>query len=172
MLIFIAILVGLTLFHPMLRSVEPQVINYNLVEFGIDTGDDSILLKRALIANATVAAFALWEEYNPNLSFKESEDGMTVVFMPLWHVLDGFALCPFWSNSEDGYYILISSNVLDTYGYPINKNIMANALAHETGHILGIMHTEQKDHLMSGSVFGWQFEDRGFAVPEPLDLLD
>lgn len=162
----------LTIFHPMLRTVEPQVINYNPVEYGIDTNNGSDALKRTLIANATAAAFALWEESNPGLVFKKGDGGMTVVFMPWQGLVDGLALCPFWSNSESGCYVFVSTTVLDIFEYPANKNWMANVLAHETGHVLGMMHAEPNDHLMSGPVYGWQFDDRGFVVPKPLEPDD
>lgn len=153
--VLFVVLATLTILHSVIRTVQPQVIHYDIVEYGISSDGGSDALTQSLVADATAMAFALWKESNPGLVFKGGDGRMTIVFVPLPHFLDGLALCPFWSNSEDGCYILVSTYMLDRYRYPANKNQMANVLAHQTGHALGMMHAESNDHLMHGNVYGW-----------------
>ena len=159
--IVIVVFLALSLLHPMLRTVEPQTITYNTAYVGM--ADQNMTL------TATNSAFALWEDANPELVFKKGDDGLTIVFTPYSFLnIDGFAVCPFWNNSEDGCCVFVSLDVANRYPYPANKNYLANTLAHEIGHVLGIMHINSKDNLMVGPVFGWYFDDRGFEVPERL----
>ena len=156
------VLAVLFVFYPMLRTVEPQTITYNTVYVGT--------IEQNMTLTSTNNAFALWEETNPELVFKKGSGGMTIVFTPcLLPRNDGLAICPFWSNSEDGCYVFASLDVINRYQYPANKNYLTNTLAHEIGHVLGMMHADTNDNLMFGLVLGWNFDDRGFEVPERLE---
>ncbi len=155
--------------HPVLRTVEPQTINY---EIEIIDGELDAFNQK-LISDATSKAFDSWKKNNPELVFQEGSGGVKIIFTQyLLSGVNGLALCPFWVNSEDWCYIFISTGIINQYHYPANKNMMANILAHETGHVLGMMHVNTSEHLMSGPVFGWNFNDRGFVVPKLLGPYD
>ena len=158
----VVLVLALFVLHPMLRTVEPQTIIYNTVYAGT--------IEQNMTLTSTNNAFALWEETNPELVFKRGSGGMTIVFTPCsLPGNDGFAICQFWSNSEDGCYVFASLDVINRYQYPANKNYLTNTLAHEIGHVLGMMHADTNDNLMFGPVFGWDFDDRGFEVPVRLE---
>ena len=157
----IVLILGLFILHPLLRTVESQTITYTI--WGVDMKEQSLIL------TATKNAFVLWEMNNPELIFEEGDGGMTIVFTEYLPFKDGLAVCPFWSNSENGCYILVSPDSCNQYTYPANKNCLTNVLAHEIGHVLGMMHAATNDNLMSGPVYGWNFDDRGFNVPKPLE---
>ena len=86
---------------------------------------------------------------------------MNIIVTPYWVLGSGIAVCPFWEDSENGCLVVVSSNPSGS----ANKYVIAYVLAHEVGHVLGMMHTDADDHPMSGPVLGWDFDDRGFAVP-------
>ena len=162
-LLILAVLIILTILHPMLRTVERQTLTYDVVHFAMPERDITLA--------AANSAFAMWEKDNPELVFREGGGGMTIVFVPFPLLnVDGLAVCPFWNNSENLCYIFIPLYANDSYPFPydIKKNIIANALAHEMGHVLGMMHSNIREHLMFGPVFGWDFNDRGFVIPERL----
>lgn len=153
----------LFMLHPMLRTVEPQTITYEVIVYGENA------LGRNLTSEVTFKAIAMWEEANPDFTFNEGSGGVKIIFIPnLSLLVNGFAICPFWSNSENSCIVLISTDIIDTYPYNTITNKMANVLAHEIGHVFGMMHTSTDGHLMFGHVFGWTFDDRGLTVPEPL----
>ena len=163
-IILVFVLIMLTILHPMIRTVGSQTITYDIVHFG--------MAERNITMAATDDAFALWKNYNPGLVFEKGGGGMNIVFTQYPLVKDGLAVCPFWNNSTSGCYVLISLDTNNRYPYPdhIKKNILANTLAHEIGHVLGMMHANTYEHLMFGPVFGWAFDDRGFTVPKRLNL--
>lgn len=105
---------------------------------------------------------------------------MEIVFvdwLPRIHVgiirvqVNGVAVCPCWENSENGCRIIVSSNVVRNYpDVQFSKNYTADLLAHEIGHVLGFMHTDEQGDIMHGS-FGDVFDqiydqEQVFAVPE------
>ena len=163
-LIILSISICLITWHPMMRTVEPQTITYII-------SDDVDVKYKELILIASENAFTLWEKSNPELIFKEGDGGMNIVFLENLHIgKDGLAICPGWNNSEDGCYIFISIDVVNVYPYNMSKNHVTNILAHEIGHVLGMMHIDNDKHLMNGVVLGWNFDDRGYNVPTRLLL--
>lgn len=165
--------------HPMIRTMEPlQVVHYST-----DFGGLSQYERDAALAGAAIA-FASWENDNPGLVFQEG-GGMKIMFVDWLSIIrfitisqiNGVALCPFWENSENHCFVLISSDVVrvsQDAGY--NKAHTAYILAHEIGHVLGFMHTDTDNHLMNGPG-GWMFDntherEHAFVIPEPRSLYD
>ena len=163
----------LFILHPMLRTVEPQMMHYNIILDNLDESEQDMVLEAASMA------FASWEKDNPGLVFEEDNGGMTIIIM-YWFpdfLANAVSICPFLGNSENWCCILVSPNIvldhLDRHG---NKNSIANLLAHEIGHVLGFMHTSTQGHLMHGplgSTFDWTYDqEHVFVVPERRSLHD
>ncbi len=161
--------------HPILRTVEPQVVHYSMDFGGLDGAEQDMALEAASIA------FALWEKDNPGLIFQEGDggdvEGMTIIFVDWWPK-DGFAMCPPWENSENHCHVIISSNIVRaSTDIEYNKMSTTYVLAHEIGHVLGFMHTSTSKHLMYGSDDGWAFDwtyerEQTFVIPDPRSLYD
>ena len=175
MLVLTAVVLAPFMLHPVLRTVEPQVVHYSMDFGGLNGSEQGVVLEAASIA------FASWEKDNPGLVFQEDDgggaEGMTITFVDWWPN-NGFAMCPPWENSENHCRIIILSNVVrastDT---EYNERRTAYVLAHEIGHVLGFMHTSASNHLMYGPGDGWAFDrtydrEQTFVIPEPRSLYD
>ena len=166
-IIYIIIVITITclsISHPLLRTVEPQVITYNVL--GVDQKDEK------LVFSAIETAFMSWEDVNPNLTFEYGDGGMTIIFTEyLDNSISGTVLCPFWSNSENMCVVFVS---YDAFHF---KHHLTNTIMHETGHVLGLGHADINGHLMIGSIHGWYGEDHNFdsgdyVVPEAFGWCD
>ena len=164
-MVALLVLITLTTFHPMLRTVEPQTIHYHIITGGLNQSEREVALDAASIA------FASWQQNNPELIFVKGNGGMTIVFADWFPRIpvNGVAICPFWENSENWCHIIVSSHIVRDYPDPqFNKYRAANTLAHEIGHVLGFMHTSTRDNIMYGPFeFDRIYEQKKmFVIPE------
>ena len=157
--IIVGIIICLSTAHPLLRDVEPQVITYSI--YGINTEDEKHVF------TAVETAFTSWEHVNPELAFEYGDGGMMIIFTEyLGDAVSGTAMCPFWSNSENGCIILVSHDAI-TFEHHLTNTIM-----HETGHVLGLGHIDNTNHLMIGPLHWWlhgndmEFDSGGYIIPK------
>lgn len=165
--------------HPVIRTMEPQVVHYGMDFGGLNQAERDVALAGAAIA------FASWEKDNTGLVFQEDGSGMKIMFVEWLSIIgfitmsqtNGIALCPFWENSENRCLVLISSDTVrvsqDAW---YNERHTACIIAHEIGHVLEFMHTDTDNHLMNGPG-GWVFDhtdelEHAFVIPEPRSLFD
>ena len=119
-------------------------------------------------ANALKRATAAWEQDNPRMSVKDVNT-IRILWsagIPTEHV--GLALC-----TASGTCVLeIWLGGYDCNGdfVQYDEDSVTNTIMHEIGHVLGLNHTSDEQHLMYGTDYVQDdFDTLGYAIPDRLD---
>ena len=102
--------------------------------------------------SATYIAFEKWNELNPQLKFKQSQS-VDADILILWdkyvHVEhQGVARCDFINKCEIS--ISLGSRDCNDVYIQRSENGVANTIMHEVGHVIGLGHSKDSNHLMYG----------------------
>ena len=161
-LIFIIIIISfltLSIVSMFERTLELKTITYNVS--GVSKEDKKYVLP------VIERGLKSWEDSNPGVIFERGMGGLNIVFtgfIPPFTA--GMGICPLWSNSEGGCYIFLNPILIDA------KHMLANTVAHEIGHILGVGHVDDENHLMYGVSYINLGGNSEYNVPNRLKEYD
>ena len=150
----------------------PNTITYTYQ--GLASGID-----KNIVLDATTQAFRNWEKANPELDFEYSKDTKSDIMIK-WQIYsnpdhDGLATITLVNDKPilGKGTITASLGSTDCRGDYIqfDSGKTTNILMHEVGHIIGLGHHMDENHLMYDPGFTSQteFDDMGFEIPEIFD---
>jgi len=125
-----------------------------------------------IIRNGIDIAFNEWDQNNPNLVFEETTNQDADIHVTWIHLISGdhrgAGRLDCLANGER-CDIIIGLEELNcrTEYVQYDQGKIANILAHEVGHALGLLHTLDQDHLMYGEDESVQdnFDTLGLGIP-------
>ena len=130
---------------------------------------DAVMLQRALHSS-----FGTWERLNPGLVFEESEEPEIMI---QWKEGPG----DHWVGRADcmrstvihSCVVIISIGGTSCGGEYVHAgfNDVTNTIMHELGHVLGIGHINDMEHLMYGTdaPATGELDARGYVIPDELE---
>ena len=115
------------------------------------------------------SAFNSWEILNDGLNFVEGNHGsMSLIFKNNLSNKLGEALCISNPYMERCFvFVALRAHDCNDELVYLEEQFLTNIVSHELGHVLGINHSSDKDHLM----FGYAMADdnmQGYAIPDKL----
>jgi len=125
-----------------------------------------------IIRNGIDIAFNEWNQNNPDLVFEETTNEDADIHIIWIHLISGDHRGAGWLDclaSGESCDIIIGLQELNckTEYVQYNQGKIANILAHEIGHALGLLHTLDEDHLMYGDDENVRenFDTLGLGIP-------
>ena len=150
---------------PQNRPPVPEVITWSISEESPEPHD------RERLVSIIEKSFDMWAKLNPELNFKQVEEDHDILV--IFNLDDrSFATVP--SPYDYTGVIHLELGRYDCRGEQIEyaANPLVNIMMHEIGHILGLGHTLEEGHLMSGNDKFTQdpFDTLGYNIPTDLPV--